>query len=72
MYIWNIVEKRLLHEIVIPLFEDQIITQINFLGNTKVVSLLSNNGILIFIDAVAAKFIGQMQGKHTVEMIIYI
>ena len=29
-------------------------------------ALLSNTGTLIFISAVAAKFIGQMQGKHTV------
>jgi hypothetical protein len=36
LYIWSIIEKRLLHEIVIPTFEDQIISQISFLGNTRV------------------------------------
>ena len=36
LYVWSIIEKRLLHEIVIPTFEDQIISQISFLGNTRV------------------------------------
>lgn len=37
LYVWNIVEKRLMHEIIIPSFQDQWITQIQFLGNTKVI-----------------------------------
>ena len=66
LYVWDISEKRLLHEILIPSFKDQIITQVEFLGSSKTAALLSDHGILIFVEVVAAKFVGQMQGKHTV------
>ena len=36
LYVWNLFEKRLMHEILIPSFEGHVITQIEFLGNTDV------------------------------------
>jgi WD40 repeat protein len=36
LYIWNLFEKRLVHEILIPSFHGSIISQIEFLGNTDV------------------------------------
>ena len=33
IYVWNLFEKRLLHEVLIPSFKDKIIIQIAFLGN---------------------------------------
>lgn len=40
LYVWNLFEKRLMHEILIPSFEGHVITQIEFLGNTDVCFLL--------------------------------
>lgn len=36
LYVWNLFEKRLMHEILIPSFEGHVISQIEFLGNTDV------------------------------------
>ena len=36
LYIWNLFEKRLVHEILLPSFQNSIISQIEFLGNTDV------------------------------------
>jgi WD40 repeat protein len=68
LYVWNVIEKRLMHEIVIPSFEHQWITQIEFLGSSKIVALLSNEGDLIFVETVLASFMGQLQGQHKVDI----
>lgn len=54
-----------MHEILIPIFADKFIIQIEFVGSSSVVVLLSHTGQLIFIDVAEAKFVGQLQGKHT-------
>lgn len=36
VYVWNLFEKRLMHEILIPTFENQHILQLQFLGTTNV------------------------------------
>ncbi|KAJ3094759.1 hypothetical protein HK100_006023 [Physocladia obscura] len=36
IYVWNLTEKRLLHEILIPAFKNRIIAQIEFVGNSAV------------------------------------
>ncbi|KAI8915528.1 hypothetical protein BC831DRAFT_432109 [Entophlyctis helioformis] len=64
VYVWNMVEKRLLHEILIPAFHSTLIVQIEFVGPTNLLALLSSTGVLIFIDAAEAKFAGQLQGRH--------
>ncbi|OAJ43788.1 hypothetical protein BDEG_27108 [Batrachochytrium dendrobatidis JEL423] len=64
VYVWNLVEKRLLHEILVPAFRDTYIAQLAFVGSTNILAILSNTGMLIFIDAAEAKFVGHVQGKH--------
>lgn len=64
LYIWNLFEKRLLHEILIPSFREKIIVQIQFIGNTNTVVMLSDIGDMIFIDVALAKFMGQIESKH--------
>lgn len=36
VYVWNLIEKRLLHEILIPSFQDKLIIQIQFIGTSSV------------------------------------
>jgi WD40 repeat protein len=64
VYIWNLFEKRLVHEILIPSFEGKMIAQAQFLSITNVLALLSNAGEIIFIDASSASFVSQLKGKH--------
>ncbi|KAJ3407502.1 TBC1 domain member 31 [Chytriomyces hyalinus] len=62
--VWNLIEKRLVHEIVIPDFKKRIISQIEFLGNSNVIAVLSSAGQLVLIDVEKAKMLGQFKGKH--------
>ncbi|KAJ3294809.1 TBC1 domain member 31 [Borealophlyctis nickersoniae] len=64
VYVWNLVEKRLMHEILIPSFENKLISQIEFIGSTNIVAVLSNTGDLIFLEAADARFVGQLEGRH--------
>ncbi|KAJ3027429.1 UNVERIFIED_CONTAM: TBC1 domain member 31 [Siphonaria sp. JEL0065] len=64
IYVWNLTEKRLMHEILIPAFKKRIIAQIEFIGNTNIVAALSSGGELIFIDTEGARMLGQFKGKH--------
>jgi WD40 repeat protein len=65
LYVWNLFEKRLLHEIVIPLYKEKLIIQVDFIGPTNIVILLSSTGEMIFVDVAEAKFVGQIKGRHT-------
>ncbi|KAH6584962.1 hypothetical protein BASA61_007140 [Batrachochytrium salamandrivorans] len=62
--IWNIFERRLMHEILIPAFRETLILQIAFVGTSNIIALLSDTGVLIFINASEAKFVGHLQGRH--------
>ncbi|KAL2919956.1 hypothetical protein HK105_200022 [Polyrhizophydium stewartii] len=64
VYVWNMVERRLLHEILIPAFREMIIVQIAFVGSSSILAVLANSGHLIFIDAAEARYVGQLQGMH--------
>ncbi|KAJ3099085.1 TBC1 domain member 31, partial [Phlyctochytrium bullatum] len=69
VYVWNLVEKRLVHEILIPSFKDRIISQMEFIGNsyvecTKIVAVLSSGGEILFFNAMEAKMVGRLKGKH--------
>ncbi|KAH6570797.1 hypothetical protein BASA60_007519 [Batrachochytrium salamandrivorans] len=64
VYIWNIFERRLMHEILIPAFRETLILQIAFVGTSNIIALLSDTGVLIFINASEAKFVGHLQGRH--------
>ncbi|ORY31167.1 hypothetical protein BCR33DRAFT_724099 [Rhizoclosmatium globosum] len=64
IYVWNLAEKRLMHEILIPSFKKRIISQIEFVGNSNIVAVLSSGGELIFIDTEGAKMLGQFKGNH--------
>lgn len=61
LFVWNLTEKKLLHEVIIPVFQDKYINQIEFIGDTKVVALSSSTGDVILIDTVDAKYVGQLQ-----------
>ncbi|KAJ3008178.1 TBC1 domain member 31, partial [Thoreauomyces humboldtii] len=61
IYVWNMVERRLVHEILVPAFEGKGIAQIEFLGSTRVVALLSDEGALIFVEVSEARFVGQVE-----------
>ncbi|KAI8850295.1 hypothetical protein BC829DRAFT_389720 [Chytridium lagenaria] len=51
LYVWSLVEKRLIHEIL-------------FIGNTSIAAVLSSAGSIIFVNAADAQLIGQFKGKH--------
>jgi hypothetical protein len=36
LFVWSLVEKRLLHEILIPSFQKRVIAQVDFVGSTTV------------------------------------
>ncbi|KAJ3273343.1 TBC1 domain member 31 [Terramyces sp. JEL0728] len=67
IFVWNLFEKRLMHEIVIPVFENKHIIQYSFLHTTHMLALLSNSGDLIFIDAYQGKFLSQLKTKHPIS-----
>lgn len=47
--VWNMMERRLLHEILIPSFTGQIIQQIQFVGSSPVLPLSFNHLYYLFI-----------------------
>ncbi|KAI8905481.1 WD40-repeat-containing domain protein [Gorgonomyces haynaldii] len=63
IYVWNLFEKRLLHEILIPSFKNRMITQVVFI-EPSVVGLVSESGELIVLNIEDAKFLGQLRIKH--------
>ncbi|KAJ3323251.1 TBC1 domain member 31 [Boothiomyces sp. JEL0866] len=67
LFVWNLFEKRMMHEILIPVFENKHIIQYSFLHTTYMLALLSNSGDLIFIDAHEGKFISQLKTKHRIS-----
>jgi hypothetical protein len=67
VYIWNLFEKRLLHEILIPTFENKLIIQAQFLGLSSILGLLSDSGEVIFINAATASFVSQLKSKHSFQ-----
>ncbi|KAI8587831.1 WD40-repeat-containing domain protein [Geranomyces variabilis] len=64
IYVWNMVERRLIHEISIPALEGKEIVQIEFLGSSTVTGVLSDAGDMIFIEVAKARFVGQVEGGH--------
>ncbi|KAJ3147855.1 TBC1 domain member 31 [Geranomyces michiganensis] len=64
IYVWNMVERRLVHEISIPALEGKEIVQIEFLGSSNVTAVLSDAGDLVFIEVAEARFVGQVEGDH--------
>ncbi|KAI8894406.1 WD40-repeat-containing domain protein [Globomyces pollinis-pini] len=64
VYVWNLFEKRLLHEIIIPAFESKFIQQVSFISSSNILVLLSNVGEIMFVDAFNAKFISQLRSKY--------
>ncbi|KAJ3385682.1 TBC1 domain member 31 [Entophlyctis sp. JEL0112] len=64
IYVWNLFEKRLLHEILIPAFKKTVISQIEFIGTSTVAAVLSSTGQLMFVDTENAKMLGQFKGRH--------
>ncbi|TPX64138.1 hypothetical protein SpCBS45565_g06095 [Spizellomyces sp. 'palustris'] len=64
VFVWNLAEKRLMHEILVPTFESKRIVQVDFLGDSNIVALLSDAGDLLFIDAAEARFVGKLEGKR--------
>ncbi|KAJ3185626.1 TBC1 domain member 31 [Geranomyces variabilis] len=64
IYVWNMVERRLIHEISIPALEGTEIVQIEFLGSSTVTAVLSDAGDMIFIEVAKARFVGQVEGGH--------
>ncbi|KAI9105257.1 hypothetical protein DFS34DRAFT_598702 [Phlyctochytrium arcticum] len=64
VYVWNMAEKVLLHEILVPAFENKEIIQAEFLGTSNIVALLADSGDLVFIDAPEARFVGRMEGRR--------
>ncbi|KAJ3029901.1 TBC1 domain member 31, partial [Rhizophlyctis rosea] len=66
LYVWNLVEKRLVHEILVPAFEGEgaSVGQVGFVGGSKIACVLSNQGTMIFVDVVEARFVGQLKGRR--------
>ncbi|KAI9356508.1 hypothetical protein DFJ73DRAFT_822843 [Zopfochytrium polystomum] len=65
IYVWSLVEKRLIHEILIPQFGSRLVSQVEFVGNTTYVAAISTAGEIVFVEAVEARFAGHLSGKHT-------
>ncbi|TPX59801.1 hypothetical protein PhCBS80983_g02246 [Powellomyces hirtus] len=64
LYVWNMVERRLIHEVTIPALEGTDIVQLEFLGSSNVTAVLSNAGDMVFIEVSEARFVGQVEGGH--------
>jgi Rab-GTPase-TBC domain len=64
VYVWNLFEKRLVHEILLPSLKSTHLIQISFLGNSNILAVLSANGDLVFINAMTAEFVAQLKGKQ--------
>ncbi|KAI8607774.1 hypothetical protein BC830DRAFT_1157806 [Chytriomyces sp. MP71] len=64
LYVWNLTEKRLLHEILLPAFSKRVLAQVEFVGTTSVAAVLSSGGELVLVDVERAKMIGQFRGSH--------
>ncbi|KAI8816678.1 uncharacterized protein EV422DRAFT_544488 [Fimicolochytrium jonesii] len=64
VYVWHLVERRLLHEITVPTLAEDGVVQMAFLGASNIVGMLSDSGELIFVDVAEAKFVGQLSGGN--------
>ncbi|KAI9203502.1 uncharacterized protein BJ171DRAFT_509794 [Polychytrium aggregatum] len=65
LYVWSASEKRLLHELVIPAFKDQLFYQIEFIAGTKLVVVLTDHGEIAFVDVLGGALLGQLHGKDS-------
>jgi hypothetical protein len=66
---WNIKERRLVHEIVIPALKEQLLIHAEFIDDRQVI-VLSNTGHLIVVDAVEGTYVGRMDTVETVSFIV--
>jgi WD40 repeat protein len=63
--VWDLVDRRFLHEIQVGQFaKESSIIQLEFLGDTNVVAVLSNDGNIVFVDVVESKQIGQLDTRN--------
>ncbi|KAJ3087552.1 hypothetical protein HK102_010791 [Quaeritorhiza haematococci] len=65
IFVWNLVEKTMIHELDITSFSGTTIKQVEFVGASQIVGVLSSDGRFIFIDAIAGKQVGHGLGEHT-------
>lgn len=66
IFVWNLPEKRLLHEIVVPTFKgNRTVVQINFIGATSAVSAVCSTGEVVLLDAAQAKYLGQLANGYS-------
>ena len=66
VFVWDVAEKQLLHEITIPSFRHGI-AQVQFIGNTVMLAILSADGHLVFVDAVESRYVCRMPTPHKVK-----
>lgn len=57
VYIWQIRDKHLIHEIAIPNYDDCGVSSISFVGQTNVLLITSFDGQTIFIDSLNSNLI---------------
>ncbi|KAL6591736.1 WD40-repeat-containing domain protein [Neocallimastix sp. 'constans'] len=50
IFIWNINEKVLKYELNLTILHHSTIKRVEFVGNKKIIAILSNNGSLVFVD----------------------
>lgn len=65
VFIWNLLDYRLVHDIIVPSMENDYYIHSVFLGNT-LLCVLSNTGRLIFLDAEKGIHIGEFSSKSKV------
>ena len=68
MYVWNVRDKQLLHEITIPSFEKAGgIASIHFVGKSTILAVLSNEaGHVAFLEVVQPKLVTRLASAQPV------
>ncbi|KAI9136457.1 hypothetical protein BKA69DRAFT_1170674 [Paraphysoderma sedebokerense] len=65
--VYAINEKSLVHEIQIPYFKSRSISQIQFVGSTNTVAVLSDAGKILFIDSVQGSLMFKFESRYLVK-----
>lgn len=68
LLVWDLVERRFMHEIKVLQFNGTSIKQLEFVAETDTVAVLSDDGTLVFVDVNESKQVGQLVGgDHSVS-----
>lgn len=67
IFVWDVAEKALVHEITIPAFSaGGGVRQVQFVGKSTILAVLAGNGQVVFLDAAESRFVCRMPAAYKV------